>query len=518
MTAVLGSNFSSPLRLLAIGGAATALSFSSLGFAGMAPAGAATPNAPTVDTALELSDPTGSDGYIVQLSRRADADEVLAGEDFTDLTGPVFKGAVADLTPAEAAAVADEPGVVAVEPNRMLSVHSDDVASPSEPLPMKSTRVNAQAATSAWGLDRIDQRSLPLDGDYSPTATGSGVNVYVIDSGIDASNPEFSGRIGNGAYAYGSSAQDCDGHGTHVSGTIGSTSYGVAPGATLHPVKTLDCDGSGSVEATLNGIEWVANNAPAGSVVNMSLGGEYSAVVNSAVAGLVSRGLAVAVASGNDAANACGDSPGSEPAVLTVSATNQSDNDASFSNYGPCVDISAPGEEILSVRLGGGSTIMSGTSMASPHVAGALALVRQLNPGASGADIQQALLAQGTANVITFPYGQGGSPNLLLYVDHGTAPVSPVTPVTPAAPAAVGSMKASVGKRKAKLMWSAVSGATYYEVKVAKSSTHRSWVTVTGTSTRVRGLSPGRKYTVKIFAGNSGGVSPTSAFVLRTRR
>lgn len=510
MAAALGSHSSSPtsVRLFAIGGAAAALLL-----AGVAPVWAEQPSGtePAEDTPLVLSDPDGSDGYIVQVTRRAETDEVLAGETFTDLSGPVFKGAVADLTPAEAEQLAEQPGVVAVEPNRMLSIDSGELS------PLKPAGVRASAATQAWGLDRIDQRALPLDGDYQPPATGNGVNVYVIDSGIDTTNSEFAGRIGNGAYAYGGSVQDCNGHGTHVSGTIGSTLYGVAPGVTLHPVKTLDCDGSGSTAATLNGIQWVANNAPAGSVVNMSLGGAYSSTVNSAVAGLVSRGLSVAAASGNDSENACNDSPGSEPTVLTVSATNRFDQDADFSNYGSCVDIAAPGEDILSTQLNGGSTIMSGTSMASPHVAGALALMRQLNPGATGAQVQDALLAQGTANVISYPYGQGGSPNLLLFVDRGATPVTPVDPVTPAVPAAVASMKARVYRHKAKLFWPTVTNASYYEVKVAKSGTHRSWVKVRGTSTTVRGLSAGRKYTVKIFAVNTGGSGPVAKFVLRTR-
>ena len=249
------------------------------------------------------------------------------------------------------------------------------------------TTLNASAvqASPTWGLDRIDQRELPLDSRYEYGSDGTGVTVYVVDTGILATHNEFAGRIGEGysSISDGLGTTDCDGHGTHVAGTVGGTAYGVAKDVTLVPVRVLDCEGSGSDSTVISGIEWVIDNHAGGpAVMNLSLGGGYSAPLNQAVRRVHEAGIVVVVASGNDGSDACSDSPGSEPTAITVNASTSSDDDASFSNYGSCTDIYAPGQGIRSAFIGGNSQTasLSGTSMAAPHVAGAASLILEQNP------------------------------------------------------------------------------------------------------------------------------------------
>lgn len=238
-----------------------------------------------------------------------------------------------------------------------------------------------------WGLDRIDQAKLPLSGTYTYTSTGQGVTAYVIDSGIDVSHPDFQGRAQVAFDALGGDGLDCDNHGTHVAGTIGGKTHGIAKQVQLRAVRVLNCNGSGKRSQLLAGIEWVRANAVSPAVANISVGGSYSTTVNEAVHNLIAAGIVTSVSAGNDAIDACDRSPASAPAVLTTAASDQTDTHASFSNFGPCVDLYAPGRRILSTDLAGGTRTATGTSMAAPHVAGVAALYLSAYPTASAGTV-----------------------------------------------------------------------------------------------------------------------------------
>src|SRR5688572_20676674 len=266
-----------------------------------------------------------------------------------------------------------------------------------------------------WGLDRIDQRSRPLSATYTYNWTGSGVRVYVIDTGIRTSHTQFGSRASNVFDAFGGSGQDCNGHGTHVAGTVGGSTYGVSKSSLLRGVRVLDCSGSGSTSGVIAGVDWVRQNHIAPAVANMSLGGGASTSLDTAVNNLHNANVTIAVAAGNSNANACNSSPARAANAITTGSTTTTDARSSFSNFGTCLDIFAPGSGILSSTSSSDTSTatFSGTSMASPHVAGVAALYKQANPGASSTTIRNAIVNNATTNVVT--NAGTGSPNRLLY-------------------------------------------------------------------------------------------------------
>jgi subtilisin family serine protease len=303
-----------------------------------------------------------------------------------------LKGWVARLTTAQLALVTADPRVAFVE--RDLEMHAF-----------------ATQTGATWGLDRIDQRNLPLSGTFTYTNTGSGVKAYVIDTGIRFSHSQFGGRAISGYDSVdGGSADDCNGHGTHVAGTIGGSTYGVAKSVTLVGVRVLNCSGSGTTSGVIAGVDWVTADHAAGqpAVANMSLGGGASSALDAAVNRSISDGVSYAVAAGNGnilgfAQNACNYSPARVSAAMTIGATDSSDRKASWSNYGSCVDWFAPGVSITSAwhTSNTATRTISGTSMATPHTAGVAALYLQSTPSASPSTVRTALYNNTTKGIVT---------------------------------------------------------------------------------------------------------------------
>lgn len=299
------------------------------------------------------------------------------------------------------------------------------VAAVEEDLPVSVE--TTQTRPPSYGLDRVDQRALPLSASYTYRRTGAGVTAYVIDTGIHLTHSDFGGRAVSGFDAVdGGVADDCNGHGTHVSGTIGGARAGVAKQVRLVAVRVLDCDGSGLMSGVIAGVDWVTRDHIAGrpAVANMSLAGPASAALDRAVAGSISDGVTYAVAAGNDggaagdssgASNACNSSPSRVSAALTVGATDARDYRAPYSNSGSCLDLFAPGSDIVSdwYTSNSATQTISGTSMATPHVTGAAALYLQAVPSATPAQVVRKLLGASTPGKVKDPHN--GSPNRLLY-------------------------------------------------------------------------------------------------------
>jgi subtilisin family serine protease len=273
-------------------------------------------------------------------------------------------------------------------------------------------------SNAPWGLDRIDQRSRPLSGTFTYTRTGSGVRAYVIDTGILPNHTQFCSRAAVSYDALGGNGIDCNGHGTHVAGTIGGSTYGVAKGVLLRGVRVLNCSGSGTWSQIIAGIDWVRANHVKPAVANMSLGGGANSSVDTAVNNLINAGVTVVVAAGNSNANACNYSPARVGNAITVGSTTSSDARSSFSNYGSCLDIFAPGSSITSAwhTSTTATNTISGTSMASPHVAGVAALYLSGSTTASPATVRNALVSNATTNVVTS--AGTGSPNRLLFTNY----------------------------------------------------------------------------------------------------
>ena len=277
--------------------------------------------------------------------------------------------------------------------------------------------IDTTQSGATWGLDRIDQRNLPLSGTYTFTGNGSGVRVYVIDTGIRTTHTQFGGRASAVFDALGGNGQDCNGHGTHVAGTIGGSTYGVAKNALLRAVRVLDCNGSGATSGVIAGVNWVATNHISPSVANMSLGGGASSTLDSAVASAIASGVTFAIAAGNSNLDACTQSPARVGTAITVGSTTSSDARSSFSNFGTCVDIFAPGSSITSswATSDTATNTISGTSMATPHVAG-VAAVYISRFGGSPSTVRDALVNNATTGVITNV--GAGSPNRLLFTNY----------------------------------------------------------------------------------------------------
>jgi subtilisin family serine protease len=319
-----------------------------------------------------------------------------------------LKGFAATLPEAALEGIAQNPNVAYVEADGVMSA------------------ITVQNSAT-WGIDRIDQRALPLSGTYQYDATGSGVRAYIIDTGVRSTHSEFTGRTTSGFTSIndGWGTNDCHGHGTHVAGTVGGTVYGVAKGVTVVPVRVLGCQGSGATSGVIAGVDWVTANAVKPAVANMSLGGGASSSLDNAVTNSINSGVTYAVAAGNSNANACNYSPARAAAAITVGATTSSDARASYSNFGSCLDVFAPGSSITSAwsTSNTATNTISGTSMSSPHVAGVAALVLQGAPGASAETVRNTIVSSGTTGVVT---GAGsGSPNVLLFSLTGGGSPSP---------------------------------------------------------------------------------------------
>jgi PKD repeat protein len=379
------------------------------------------PGAEAIDAAA--SSAVNADGYIIVFRNnvtdvRGTASR-LAGDHGGEL-GYVYEHAVRGFSvrlPAQAAAaLARNPNVAYIEADQVMTI--------------SVTQNNA-----TWGIDRIDQRDLPLSGTYTYEATGSGVRSYIIDTGIRNSHQDFGGRASSGFTAIndGRGTDDCNGHGTHVAGTVGGTVYGVAKQTALIAVRVLNCQGSGTTSGVIAGVDWVTANHIKPAVANMSLGGGASSTLDNAVANSIAAGVTYAVAAGNSNANACNYSPARVASAITVGATTSSDARASYSNFGSCLDIFAPGSSITSAwRTSNTATnTISGTSMASPHVAGVAALVLQGTPGASPASVTSAITSNATTGKVTS--AGSGSANRLLFMGFtggGTEPPPGNTPPT----------------------------------------------------------------------------------------
>ncbi|MGW6558971.1 S8 family serine peptidase [Streptomyces hydrogenans] len=357
--------------------------------------------------------------YIVTLDESAPA-ETAKGRAVPGKFGATIKrtytsavnGYAIELSEAQARKLAADPAVKSVVQNRVFTI---DGTQPSPP---------------SWGLDRIDQKALPLNQSYTyPDSAGQGVTAYIIDTGVRISHSDFGGRASNGydAIDNDNTAQDGHGHGTHVAGTVAGSSYGVAKKAKIVGVRVLDNSGSGTTDQVVAGIDWVTRNAVKPAVANMSLGGGVDTVLDQAVRNSIAAGITYAVAAGNDSSNASNYSPARVTEAITVGSTTSSDARSSFSNYGTVLDIFAPGSSITSSWNSSdtATNTISGTSMATPHVAGAAAVWLGANPTATPAQVSTALTTAATPNVVTSP--GTGSPNKLLFVGGGgtTPPPGP---------------------------------------------------------------------------------------------
>jgi len=470
-----------PRRGTLVAAAVTVMLLAAAGFAPVANAG---PPGRTKDAAVKT--------YIIKTRTTSAAkglavDVDAAGGQIKNRYKRVYPGFSAELTADQVKDLKSDPTVESITADG--TVHS-----------------TTTQTSPTWGLDRIDQRATAGNDQYRYISTGAGVTAYIVDTGIRLSHSEFRGSAvsGHDFVDDDADASDCDGHGTHVAGTVGGATYGVAKGVSLVGVRVLDCQGSGSFSDVIAGIDWVVAHHSGPSVLSMSLGGGIYEALDQAVAAASAAGVTVVVAAGNEDDDACYSSPARAKSAITVGATGESDNRAWFSNWGSCVDIFAPGTEVKSSWASSDTATytIDGTSMATPHVTGIASRYLQRHPSATPSQVAAALRAAATRGVVGDPQG---APNLLAYVSPSLE-LPGQTVIKNAVSGSTSDKPVSVTAKWAKPT-SGGSVAKYYVTAIRKSNSAKKTVSVSSStlSVKITGLTKNASYVIRVYARNATG-------------